>query len=132
VTHDAVAKQKAVFYATQARDDAPHYQHSKIGYNYRMSNILAGIGRGQMEVLQKRIDKRRANYNFYRENLKDIEGFEFIPEPDRFYSNRWLSTVLINEDLTGIGAKNIREGLEEYNIETRPLWKPMHLQPIFK
>src|SRR5699024_46495 len=69
---------------------------------------------------------------FYRENLKDIEGFEFIPEPDRFYSNRWLSTVLINEDLTGIGAKNIREGLEEYNIETRPLWKPMHIQPIFK
>lgn len=131
VTHDPEAKQRAVFHATQARDDAPHYQHSEIGYNYRMSNVLAGIGRGQVEILQKRVEKRRKNYKFYQENLADIQGFEFVSEPDNFYNNRWLSTVLINEDLSGIDAKGIREGLEKDNIETRPLWKPMHLQPIF-
>ncbi|HLS29745.1 MAG TPA: aminotransferase class I/II-fold pyridoxal phosphate-dependent enzyme [Flavobacteriaceae bacterium] len=132
VTHNLKAKEKAVFYATQARDDAPHYQHSKIGYNYRMSNVLAGIGRGQMEVLQKRIDKRRANYKFYQKSLGNLPGFEFVAEPDGFFSNRWLSTVLIDTQNSGTNTEEIRTALENENIETRPLWKPMHLQPIFK
>lgn len=132
VTHNPKAKEKAVFYATQARDDAPHYQHSEIGYNYRLSNVLAGIGRGQMEVLQKRVDKRRENYNFYQKQLSDLPGFDFVAEPDGFFSNRWLSTVLIDPKKSNTTAEEIRKSLENENIETRPLWKPMHLQPIFK
>lgn len=132
VCKDPQIKKQAVFYATQARDDAPHYQHSEIGYNYRMSNVLAGIGRGQMEILQERIDKRRENYNFYKNNLGKIPGFVFEEEPKEFFSNRWLSTVLIQEDILKISAADIRIALEKENIETRPLWKPMHLQPIFE
>ncbi|MEQ8924203.1 MAG: aminotransferase class I/II-fold pyridoxal phosphate-dependent enzyme [Fulvivirga sp.] len=122
---------KARFLATQARDAAPHYQHSEIGYNYRMSNIAAGIGRGQLEILDSWVQKRRANYDFYRENLKDI-GFTFIEEPDsNYFSNRWLTTVLIDKNKTGYDRETLRLELEKYNIETRPLWKPMHLQPVF-
>jgi len=124
---------KATFLATQARDIAPHYQHSQIGYNYRMSNICAGIGRGQMEVLPERIEQRRANFSFYQNELKDIDGISFVAEPLGFYSNRWLTTILVNPNQTGgVTREDIRLALEKENIESRPLWKPMHLQPIFE
>ena len=132
VTHDPEVKEKAVFYATQARDAAPHYQHSHVGYNYRMSNIVAGIGRGQMEVLKDRVEARRKNFDFYVKELGSLPGFEFVREPAGMYSNRWLSTVLIDEEKAGVSSTEIREALEKENIETRPLWKPMHLQPIFE
>ncbi len=121
-------KKKAVFLATQARDDAPHYQHSVVGYNYRMSNVLAGIGRGQMEVLDERVKARRANFDFYRDALKST-GLEFLPEPEGSISNRWLSCVLTDSYET---REAIRLGLLSEDIESRPLWKPMHLQPVFK
>ncbi|MEO9004556.1 MAG: aminotransferase class I/II-fold pyridoxal phosphate-dependent enzyme [Ginsengibacter sp.] len=125
--------QKATFLATQARDPAPHYQHSEIGYNYRMSNICAGIGRGQMEVLPDRIEQRRANFSFYQQELKDIPGITFVNEPAGFYSNRWLTTVFVDPAKSGgIEREDIRLALEKENIESRPLWKPMHLQPVFK
>ncbi|WP_266202552.1 DegT/DnrJ/EryC1/StrS family aminotransferase [Pontibacter kalidii] len=120
---------KSRFLATQARDAAPHYQHSHIGYNYRMSNICAGIGRGQMEVLPQRVEKRRSNYSFYKETFAALAAVSFAEEPNvDFYSNRWLSTVLVEGEVT---REDIRLHLEKDNIETRPLWKPMHLQPIF-
>jgi dTDP-4-amino-4,6-dideoxygalactose transaminase len=124
---------KATFLATQARDAAPHYQHSHIGYNYRMSNICAGIGRGQMEVLQQRIEKRRENYFFYKESLQDIPGITFLEEPSGdFFSNHWLTTIKVDESLTGGRTReDLRMHFERHIIESRPLWKPMHLQPIF-
>ncbi|WP_299988000.1 aminotransferase class I/II-fold pyridoxal phosphate-dependent enzyme [uncultured Pontibacter sp.] len=128
--NEAYIKQ-ARFLATQARDAAPHYQHSHIGYNYRMSNICAAIGRGQMDVLPDRVQQRRANYTFYREELAAIPAIQFAEEPNGdFYSNRWLSTVLV-DDAQGVSREDIRLALERENIETRPLWKPMHLQPVF-
>lgn len=124
---------KARFLATQARDKAPYYQHSQIGYNYRMSNVLAGIGRGQLEVIDERIQKRRSNFEFYRNNLSQIKGLSFLPEIASSFSNRWLTTMLVDPALTkGISCNEIRGALESENIETRPLWKPMHLQPIFQ
>jgi len=124
---------KARFLATQARDAAPHYQHSHIGYNYRMSNICAGIGRGQMEVLPQRIEKRRANHAFYMDALKDIAAIGFLPEPEGYFSNRWLTCIMVNPALSnnGITREYIRLALEIENIECRPMWKPMHLQPVF-
>ncbi len=123
---------KARFLATQARDNAPHYQHSHIGYNYRMSNVVAAIGRGQMEVLPQRVQQRRANYQFYVDGLSKIEGISFLPEPDGYFSNRWLTAILVHPEKTGgVTREDIRLHLEKYNIETRPLWKPMHMQPIF-
>lgn len=122
----------ARFLATQARDKAPYYQHSHIGYNYRMSNILAGIGRGQLEVLEERVAKRRQIHNFYVENLRDIKGISFTQETDSSFTNRWLTTILINPKKTGgITWQTLQIELEKDNIETRPLWKPMHMQPIF-
>lgn len=122
--------QKARFLATQARDPAPHYEHSDIGYNYRMSNICAGIGRGQMEVLKQRVLQRRTNFDFYKKELSDIEEISFIDEPSSdYYSNRWLSAILIDDKL--VTPKKISLSLSQDNIESRPLWKPMHLQPIF-
>ncbi|WP_316838236.1 DegT/DnrJ/EryC1/StrS family aminotransferase [Pedobacter nutrimenti] len=124
---------KARFLATQARDPAPHYQHTEIGYNYRMSNIAAGIGRGQMEVLQSHIEKRRANFEAYKNELQFVEGISLKSEPDGYYSNRWLSTIVVNPILTnGITREEIADELLKDNIESRPLWKPMHLQPIFR
>jgi dTDP-4-amino-4,6-dideoxygalactose transaminase len=124
-------KQKAVFLATQARDNAPHYQHSQIGYNYRMSNITAGIGRGQMQVLDKHIDLRRANNAFYKSIFKDIKGVTVFTEPNSdYYSNHWLSCVLFDES-SKVSVETLRLALDKENIESRPLWKPMHLQPIF-
>ncbi len=123
---------EARFLATQARDPAPHYQHSRIGYNYRLSNVLAGIGRGQMEVIDERVTKRRENYFYYRENLGRYEGISFPDEPDdKFFSNRWLTTILVDPVKTGVSREDIYEYLEKENIESRPLWKPMHLQPVF-
>ncbi len=125
--------QKARFLATQARDNAPHYQHSEIGYNYRLSNICAGIGRGQMEVIDERVAQRRANFAFYERELSSIEGITFQPEAEGSFSNRWLSCMVVNPKLTGgIARENIRLALASENIEARPLWKPMHLQPIFQ
>ncbi len=124
---------KSRFLATQARDNAPYYQHSHIGYNYRMSNIVAGIGRGQMEVLPSRVNQRRANNQFYREQLNDIEGLSFLTEPNSdFYSNYWLTTILLDPSKAKIGYEELRLALEGENIESRPLWKPMHLQPVFE
>ncbi|MGJ1514930.1 DegT/DnrJ/EryC1/StrS family aminotransferase [Sphingobacterium siyangense] len=133
VCHTTEDKDKAVFLSTQARDNAPHYQHSHIGYNYRMSNICAGIGRGQMEVLKDRVAARRAMTAFYIDFFADIEGVEVLSEPnDKFYSNHWLSAILIDPEKTGVTREDLRLALLEDNIESRPLWKPMHLQPVFK
>ena len=125
---------KARFYATQSRDAAPHYQHSHIGYNYRMSNVCAAIGRGQMEVLNQRVAKRRANYDFYTNAFNKLKGLSFLQEPARSLSNRWLSTILVDDSLThkGVSRETIRLAMEKENIECRPLWKPMHLQPVFE
>lgn len=129
ITKDKSIKQKAVFLSTQARDNAVEYLHSSIGYNYRLSNVLAGIGRGQMEVLDDRVRARRHNFDVYKSELNTIEEITFLNEPKDFYSNRWLSCILTP-------SEDIREGLRlkllEYNIESRPLWKPMHQQPVFK
>lgn len=123
---------QARFLATQARDVAPHYQHSQIGYNYRMSNVSAGIGRGQMAVLPERVAQRRANFNYYFKRLGSVNGITFLTEPSGYFSNRWLTTMLVEPAKTnGITRENIRLSLEEENIESRPLWKPMHLQPVF-
>jgi dTDP-4-amino-4,6-dideoxygalactose transaminase len=132
ISDDKELIQKARFLATQARDTAPHYQHSQIGYNYRMSNVCAAIGRGQMEVLNDRIKSRRANYDFYRELFKSLPGVSFQPEPEGYYSNRWLTAILIDPVETGTSREALRLAMEAQNIEARPLWKPMHLQPIFQ
>ncbi len=126
-------KDKAVFFATQSRDNAPHYQHSEIGYNYRMSNIVAGIGRGQMEVLDDHIALRRAMHDFYMNYFKDIKGVTVFTEPNTdYFSNHWLTAILVNpEQIGGKTREDLRLALDAANIESRPLWKPMHLQPIF-
>jgi dTDP-4-amino-4,6-dideoxygalactose transaminase len=125
---------QARFLATQARDNAPHYQHSQIGYNYRMSNIVAGIGRGQMEVLDKRVAQRRANNQRYREFFTGVDGITFQTEPDAdYFSNYWLTAILIDSRLTGgITREDVRLALDAENIESRPLWKPMHMQPVYE
>lgn len=126
-------KEKAVFLSTQARDNAPHYQHSEVGYNYRMSNICAGIGRGQMEVLDKHIGLRREMNAFYADFFKNIDAVTMLSEPSKdFYSNHWLSAILIDSSkIQGKTREDLRLALEAENIESRPLWKPMHLQPVF-
>jgi dTDP-4-amino-4,6-dideoxygalactose transaminase len=127
------AIQQAKFLATQARDPAPHYEHSQIGYNYRLSNVCAGIGLGQLKVLDQRIAQRRQVFQYYFEQLKDIHGISFLQEINGSFSNRWLTTVLIDPKRTGgTDRETIRLALERSNIESRPLWKPMHLQPVFK
>ena len=124
--------EKARFLATQARDDAPHYQHSEVGYNYRMSNICAGIGRGQMEVLDERVAQRRAINKWYREILAPYDFIKFQSEPSKdYFSNYWLTAITVDENSSNITRETIRLGLLEDNIESRPLWKPMHLQPVF-
>ena len=126
-------KLKTVFLATQARDDAPHYEHSHVGYNYRMSNITAGIGRGQMEVLDKHIYYRRQNQYFYKELFEEVSGITVFEETNsNYYSNHWLSCIVINPSITDFTREDLRLALLEENIESRPLWKPMHLQPIFE
>ena len=134
VTKTAALKEKAIFYATQARDNAPHYQHSEIGYNYRMSNICAGIGRGQMEVLDEHVALRRQMHDFYVKLFASIEGVKVFEAPSEdYFANYWLSAIIIDENKTkGITRETLRLALESENIESRPLWKPMHLQPIFE
>ena len=122
--------EKALFLATQAKDHAPYYQHSEIGYNYRMSNISAGIGRGQLEVLEKRVKQRREVYQAYVNALKDIEAIRFLKEPTGYFANRWL-TCLTLDPTAGVSPDQLREHLDQHNIESRPLWKPLHLQPVF-
>ena len=132
VCHTQEDKDQAIFLSTQARDDAPHYQHSQIGYNYRMSNIIAGIGRGQMEVLKDRVEARRKMNDFYIEIFKGIKGVEVFSEPsDDYYSNHWLSAIVIDERIVGKNREDLRLVFLNENIESRPLWKPMHLQPVF-
>ncbi len=131
LSNDEQLIEKSRFLATQARDAAPHYQHSQIGYNYRMSNVLAGIGRGQMEVIDDRVEQRRANYDFYKSIFKNVEGVSLLEEPEGMYSNRWLSAILIDFKRFQLSIPDFQAALEEDNIECRPLWKPMHMQPIF-
>ena len=125
---------QARFLATQARDNAPHYQHSQIGYNYRMSNIVAGIGRGQMKVLNDRVTQRRANNQRYRDFFSGVDGITFQTEPNAdFFSNYWLTAILIDPIQSGgISREDVRLGLDADNIESRPLWKPMHMQPVYE
>tara|TARA_B110000908_G_scaffold13809_1_gene15905 strand:+ start:2690 stop:3835 length:1146 start_codon:yes stop_codon:yes gene_type:complete len=133
VTKNVSVRDKAIFLATQARDNAPHYEHSHIGYNYRMSNICAGIGRGQMQVLDAHVNLRREMHNFYVQLFDDTPGIIVFAEntPER-YSNHWLSCIVVDPVLAGFTSTDLRLELEKSNIESRPLWKPMHLQPIFK
>ena len=136
LSNDAVMIEKARFLATQARDSAPHYQHSEIGYNYRMSNVLAGIGRGQLEVLNDRVTARRNNFFRYKSYFSkwNLEGFniQFQEEPEGYYSNRWLTCILVDPTSNkGLTSEEIRLAMDLENIETRPLWKPMHQQPVF-
>ncbi len=127
VSNDDKLIQKAKFLATQARDEAPHYQHSQIGYNYRLSNVCAAIGLGQLKVLNKRVEKRRANFEFYKLSLKKYNDVLFVEEPKDCIANRWLTTIL----LENLDRELLRQELKKNNIESRPLWKPMHLQPVF-
>ena len=126
-------KEKAIFLATQAKDRALHYQHSEIGYNYRMSNIAAGIGRGQMEVLEKHITLRKNINNFYKNIFEGIDGVSFLATPNsKIVSNHWLTCILVEDKKTGFSSQDIRKHLAANNVESRPLWKPMHLQPVFE
>lgn len=123
---------RARFLATQARDPAPHYQHSTVGYNYRMSNILAAIGRAQLKTLEARVARRRQIFESYREGLQDLPGITFMPEAPYGRSNRWLTCIVVDPERFGVDREAIRLALEAANIESRPLWKPMHLQPVFQ
>ena len=132
IGNDVALVDKARFLSTQAKEPFPHYEHQVIGFNYRMSNIVAGIGRGQMMVLPARVAKRRAIYDFYVKNLSSLPGLKFLPEPEGFFSNRWLTTIVVDPEISGgVHREQIRIKLEEEHIESRPLWKPMHLQPVF-
>jgi len=132
VSQDQDEVEMAHHLATQARDPAPHYQHSKIGYNYRMSNIAAAIGRGQLRVLDDRVRARRANFDHYHRKLSDLPGVEFMPEAPYGECTRWLTCLTINPDKFGATREDVRLALEAENIEARPVWKPMHRQPVFK
>lgn len=132
LSDDLDALNEVRFLATQARDSAPHYQHSRVGYNYRMSNILAGIGRAQLQVLPDRIVTRRQHFDNYVKALGVLPGVTFLQEPEGYFSNRWLTTILVDpKESGGISRETIRLALEDENIESRPLWKPMHIQPVF-
>jgi len=126
-------KEKIIFLATQAKDSAPHYQHSAIGYNYRMNNMIAGVGRGQMKVLQSRIEQRRSNNEMYKQIFTSIKGVKVFGEKsDNFYSNHWLSVIYVDKEEARFSREDLRLALENDNIESRPFWKPMHLQPVFE
>jgi dTDP-4-amino-4,6-dideoxygalactose transaminase len=123
---------QARFWSQQARDPAPHYEHTQVGYNYRLSNVLAAIGRGQLRVLDERVQKKRWIFDYYRDALSNLPGIEFMPEADFGRSTRWLTVILITPKTFGADNEAVRLALEEQNIESRPVWKPMHLQPVFK
>ena len=131
ISNDEELIKQARFLATQARDPEPHYEHTQIGFNYRLSNICAGIGRGQIQVLQDRVAARCHNFSTYKSALSDLPGINFMPEPDYGKSTHWLSCLTIEPEVAGIDRELVRLHLAKQNIETRPLWKPMHLQPIF-
>ncbi|MGX7595075.1 aminotransferase class I/II-fold pyridoxal phosphate-dependent enzyme [Planococcus plakortidis] len=132
ISNDVQALKRARFLATQARDQAVHYQHSVVGYNYRLSNILAGVGRAQLEVLDERVLARRAVFNRYVETLGGIDGLDFMPELEGTYGNRWLTTLTLDPEKISVTPGEIIEALAEENIEARPVWKPLHLQPLFE
>lgn len=132
VTNNTEWALKSRFWATQAKDDAPYYQHSELGYNYRLSNLLAGIGRGQMELLESRVKKRREIFAWYTKHLASLPGITLGPtEPVGAHSNRWLTCLLLNPAEITVSPEQLRKHLETRNIESRPLWKPLHLQPLF-
>lgn len=122
---------RARFLAAQARDQAPHYQHSTLGYNYRMSNLLAAVGRAQLSVLEKRVEQRRAVFDFYRSHLEDLPGLEFMPEANYGRSTRWITCILVEPELFGVDREKICQALEKENVESRPTWMPLHMQPLF-
>jgi dTDP-4-amino-4,6-dideoxygalactose transaminase len=130
-SEDKTLIDKARFWSQQARESFAHYEHVEIGYNYRMSNIVAAIGRGQIQVLDERVKRRREIFNYYLEALEDVPGIGFMPEPEWSRSNRWLTVILITPENFGSDREDVRLALEAENIESRPLWKPMHLQPVF-
>lgn len=132
VSDDVEMLNKARFLATQAKDKAVHYQHSTVGYNYRLSNVSAGIGRGQLRVLNERIQKKQDIFNLYREQLSSIPGIKFMPEASYGSSTRWLTTITIDPEVTNVYVNDLIAYLEEFNIESRPVWKPLHLQPLFE
>ena len=131
VSHDESLIERARFLATQARDPAPHYQHSAVGYNYRMSNLLAAIGRGQLRVLSDRVRARREVFAYYKESLGGLPGLEFMPEAPYGVPTRWLTCITIDPDEFGATREDVRLALESADIEARPIWKPLHLQPVF-
>jgi len=131
VSHEKALADRARFLATQARDPAPHYQHSCIGYNYRLSNVLAAIGRGQLMTLTERVAARRRIFDRYVEVLRDLPGVDFMPEASYGRSNRWLTCLTIDPVRFGADRESVRLALEAENIEARPVWKPMHMQPVF-
>ncbi|MDC0702994.1 DegT/DnrJ/EryC1/StrS family aminotransferase [Priestia sp. AB] len=132
VSNDVAALQQARFLATQARDSAPHYQHSQLGYNYRMSNILAGVGRAQLQVLETRVEARRQVFERYYQELAGLTGITFMPELSNTKTNRWLTVLTINEKEAGISAAQLVQAFTDQNIEARPVWKPLHMQPLFQ
>lgn len=132
VSNEVESSQHARFLATQAKDPAPYYQHSTVGFNYRMSNILAGIGRAQLEVLEERVQARRAIFDRYNQGLGSIPGLQFMPELENTKSNRWLTVLIIDEKVLGTSVNSILDSLNEENIEARPVWKPLHMQPLFE
>ena len=129
---DAALIEKAKFLSQQARDAAPHYEHTQLGYNYRMSNIVAAIGRGQLRVLNERVERKREIFDYYKKALNEIPGIEFMPEASYGRATRWLTVILITPEAFGADREAIRQALEKENIESRPVWKPMHMQPVFK
>lgn len=131
VSNDTEALERAKFLATQARDPVSYYEHSSLGYNYRMSNVLAGLGRGQLKVLMDRVERRRTIFEQYVSTLSDLPGIEFMPELNNSTSNRWLTTLTIREDEAGLTIDELLRALEHENIEARRVWKPMHIQPVF-
>ena len=131
VTSNTYYSDNALYLSTQAKDNMPHYQHSAVGYNYRMSNVAAGIGRGQMEVLEERVNQRRARFRYYHKNLNELDGVSFLEEPSGYLSNYWLTPILVRPNGKGITPGDVRKSLEADNIDSRPLWKPMHMQPVY-
>jgi dTDP-4-amino-4,6-dideoxygalactose transaminase len=132
VTQSGEIAQRARFLATQARDPVPHYEHSVVGYNYRLSNLLAAVGRGQLRVLAERVAQRRANFDYYHQHLSEIPGIDWMPEPAECVSTRWLTCITVDPQLTGVTREEIRLALEAENIEARAVWKPLHRQPAYQ
>jgi dTDP-4-amino-4,6-dideoxygalactose transaminase len=130
--HEKEIVEKARYLSQQARLPLSHYEHCEIGYNYRMSNILAAIGRGQLRSLEQRVRQKRQIFAYYQNSFADVQGISFIPEPSYCISNRWLSVILIDPELFGADRETVRLALEQWNVESRPVWKPMHLQPVFR